>query len=335
MLRYKYSNYRHKKWRDNHPLKGKPGFYDYFFCIQLLKANNAEGDIVFKTMEEAFQIFQSKLPEEKSEVVSESSLVILETPKHCKNQFVLTEILHELGMRIKRSSRDDLWAALANSLGQDKPALSRKELLDSIHDIHGRVRGQLLEKHALFKDLINKDDHCPMFEDYIEDVKLDEVREKGIKEDHYILMAFAIAYKVNVVVVRAERSSLLYEPEKPEINQLVWFITFIPPHYYYATTVDPTASPEENASLKFLTDQVYQTDLLKAVNDRWESEGYQEYKRNLQSILPQELPYQPLRHIKDVSVSEMDTKDTSLRYRISRSKSEKKKVEHFALMETV
>ncbi|CAB3994002.1 Hypothetical predicted protein [Paramuricea clavata] len=283
-FRYKYRNYQHRKWHCNHPLHGKPGFYDYFFCIQLLKINNAEGDVVFKTMEEAFEIFQSKLPEEKNQVVSESSMIIPETPNHYKNQFVLTEVLRELGMSTKRSSRDDLWAALANSLDQNKPPLSSKKLLPCIHEVSRRVVAELLEKHALFKDLINKDDRCPMFEDYIEDLKLDKVREKGIKEDHYILMAFAIAYKANIVIVRAEKSSLLYEPEKPEENQSVWFITFIPPHYYYATTTDPNASPEESAGLKFLTDQIYQTELLKEVNDRWESKGFMEYKSNLESI---------------------------------------------------
>ena len=324
-----------RDWEGKHPLKQRQGFYDYFFCIQLLKANSAEGTVIFETMEEAFHVFQKKLPDEKDDAISESSIVIPETPEHCKNEFVVTEILRKLGISIKRSSRNDLWAALANSLDQDKPSLSPKELRASIRDIHGRVLEVLLAKHALFKDLINKDDHCPMFEDYIEDVKLDEIREKGMKEDHYILMAFAIAYKVNVVVVRSEKSSLLYEPESPEANQSVWYTAFIPPHYYYATTTDTKASPEENAGLKFLTDQIYQTDLLKAVIDRWESKGYEDYKRNLQSILPRELSYQPLSPAKGMSVSEPDQKDIGLRSRAGRSKSDKNKIEQFALVETV
>ena len=334
-FRYKYRKYMHIDWEGKHPLKQKIGFYDYFFCIQLLKANSAEGNVIFEMMEEAFQVFQHQLPEEKGEVVSESSFVVPETPEHCKNQFVVTEILGELGMVIKRSSRNDLWAALANSLGQDKPSLSREELRASMHDIRERVLEILLAKHALFKDLINKDDHCPMFEDYIEDVKLDEVREKGMKEDHYILMAFAIAYKINVVVVRSEKSSLLYEPESPEANQSVWYTAFIPPHYYYATNTDPKASPEENAGLKFLTDQIYQTELLKAVVDRWESKGYEDYKRNLRSILPQELPYQPVRPVEDTSVAKPDQRDIGLRSRGGRAKSDKNKIEQFALVETV
>ena len=334
-FRYKYRKYTHKTWECNHPLKTKPGFYDYFFCIQLLKTNNAEGNVIFETMEKAFKLFQNKLPDEKSELVSDLSFAIPEAPKHCRDKFVVSEILRELGMIIKRSSRDDLWAALANSMDQDKPALSPKELSASIHDIHERVLAELLERHTLFKDLINKDDHCPMFEEYIEDVKLDEVREKGMKEDHYVLMAFAIAYKVNVVVVRSEKSSLLYEPENPEANQSVWYITFIPPHYYYATSSDPRANPEEDAGLKFLTDQIYQTELLKKVNERWESKGFEDYKGMLKNILPQELPYQRLSPVRDVSTSGEDQMDTSLRYRVSRSKSDKNKVEEFALVETV
>ena len=291
---------------------------------------------MFETMEYALKIFQSKLPEEKNEAISDGSLVIPETPSHCKNQFVLTEVLRKLGKVTKRSRRNDLWAALANSLNQeDRAALSSKDLLVSIQEIRGRVVAELLARHALFKDLINKDDHCPIFEDYIEDIKVDEVRERGIKEDHYILMAFAIAYKANVVVVRAEKSSLLYEPENPENNQLVWFLTFIPPHYYHATTADPNTIAEENADLTFLTDQIYQTDLLKEVNDRWGSEGYPEYRRRLESMLPEELPYQPSSGLKNVPAFEMDVEEDSVRYRVSRSKSDKKKVEHLGLMETV
>ena len=98
---------------------------------------------------------------------------------------------------------------------------------------------------------------------------------------------------------------------------------------------DPNASPEENAGLKFLTDQIYQTELLKEVNDRWESRGYMEYKSNLESILPQELHYQSPAYLRDVPVSDVDRKDEGLRYRVSRSKSDKKKIEHFALMDSV
>ena len=286
-------------------------------------------------MEYAFEIFQSKLPEERSESVSETSLVIPEKPSHCKNQFVLTEVLRKLGMIAKKSRRNDLWAALANSLSPDKNALSSEELLTAMQELRRRVVAELLAKHALFKDLINKDDHCPIFEDYLEDVKLDEVREKGIKEDHYILMAFSIAYKVNVVVVRAEKSSLLYEPENPESNQSVWFITFIPPHYYHATTTDPNTSVEESTGLTFLTDQIYQTELLKEVNDRWESEGYPEYRRRLQSILPQELPYQAPSPVRKVPAFEMDVEEEGVRLRVSRSKSDKKKAENLVLIDAV
>ena len=332
---YKYQKYQRKTWKNKHPLQNKPGLYDYYFCVQLLKENSAEGKVVYKTMEEAFKIFQNKTLEEKTDLVSESSLVIPEAPNHCKNQFILKEILHEFGMTTKRSKigRDDLWAALANSLEQEDPPLSPKELLASISKVQERVEKAILEKHALFKDLINKDDHCPMFDDYIEDVKLDGIRERGIKEDHYILMAFAISYKVNVVVVRAEKSSLLYEPEKPEVNQTIWFVTFIPPHYYHATSLDPTATAEENAGLKFLTDQIYQTELLKEANSRWESKGYEEYKNKLERILPQELPYHSAVPSRNVSASELDKQEGGLRHRASKTKSDK--VEHFALMETV
>ncbi|XP_028409967.1 uncharacterized protein LOC114532622 [Dendronephthya gigantea] len=333
-FRYIYWYYQHRVWQNNHPLKGKPGFLDYFFCIHLMKANSADGDAIFKTMEEAFKTFQNKLPEEKSSVVSESALVIPESPRHCKNQFILTEVLKELGMSMKKSPQNDLWAGLANSKDRDEP-LQPKELATAVRKIREKVQAALLEKHALFKDLINKDDHCPMFEDYIEDVALDEVRDKGIKEDHYILMAFAIAYKVNVVIIRADKSSLLYEPEKPEINQSVRFLTFIPPQYYYATFSDPQATQDENAGLKFLTDQIYQTDLLKDAKDRWQTNGYAEYKKNLENILPRELPYQVSDRSRNISVSELDKKASGLRQRGSKSRGEKKKIEHFALMEAV
>lgn len=281
-------------------------------------------------------IFQNKPPDEKSDEISESSLVIPENPTHYKNQFVLSEVLRELGLRTKRSNRDDIWAALSNSLRQDEHALSPSELLACIREIQARVLAELLEKNALFKDLINKDAHCPVFEDYVDDVTLNEVRDKGIKEDHYILMAFAIAYKVNVVVIRAGKSSLLYEPEKPETYQSVWFLTFIEPNYYYATTAESQLGLEENVRLKFLTDQVFQTDLLNEIQDGWESRGCAEYKRKMESMLPQELPYQSPGRVRNISGSDLDSPgETGLRLRAGRPKSERKqKIEHFALMET-
>ena len=284
-------------------------------------------------MEEAFEIFHHQLPEEKSGIVTESSLVIPETPNHCKNQFVLDEILRELGLITKPYPRNDLWAALANSLEENKAVLTSKEILTATKAVRERVVAVLLEKHALFKDLINKDDHCPLFEDYVEGVKSDEIREKGFKEDHYVFMAFSIAYKLNLVVVRDEKSSLLYEPEKPEINQSVKFLTFIPPRYYFATIADPKATVDESAGLKFLTDQIYQTELFKETADRWKERGYIEYKKRMEKMLPQELPYQPFGHARNLSVSEWESKEEGLRLRVNKSKSGKKKVEHFSLMQ--
>lgn len=319
-------------WKGKHPLKDKPGFYDYFFCVKLLKSNTSEGAAVFKTMELAFEAFGGKSPEE-TEVASEFALAVPATPSYCKEWFISTEVLRELGMEHKRcaDSHDDLWVALANTLEQDAPALSGKQVMKAVSGIREKVLQELLKRQLLFKDLINKDDHCPVFEEYLEDIKKEEPRKNGIIEDHYLFMAYAIVYCVNVVVLRAQKSSLLYEPENPEENQSVRYITFVEPHYYYASSIGPNATTEQkDAVLKFLTDQLFQTDLLKKGTDLWESKGYEEYKRTLEDILPQELLYKP----ETVSVidSEKLRKKKGLRQRFGRQNEASGRIEALALV---
>lgn len=323
-------------WNNVHPLKEKPGFYDYFFCAMLFKSNSSEGQVVFKTMELAFKAFGDKTPEE-TEAASEFALAVPEVPSYHKDRFMSKEVLREFGMVHKRSagSRDDLWVALANSIDMDAPAVVHTDISRVAREIRERVAQELREKHVLFKDLINKDDHCPVFEEYLEDIQNEEPRNNGIIEDHYVLMAFAIAYRLNVVVIRVQKSSLLYEPEHPEENQSVRFLTFVPPRYYYASSVDPNATNEQkDKGLVFLTDQVYQTDLLKKVTDVWTSKGYNEYKRTLEKILPQELPYQSKSVSKKLSKTEL-AKEQGLRQRFGRAKRRSEKTESFGLMETV
>lgn len=332
-----FRHYFSRKWEGEHPLKDKPGFFDYYFCMKLLKSNSPEGIVVFDTMELAFKAFGNKTPEE-TVAASEVALTVPKVPSYRKDRFIVTEVLRELGMVHKRSldSCDDLWIALANSLEENAPAVPRVDVPRLVHNIQDKVVGKLLEKQVFFKDLINKDNHCPVFEDYIEDIKDEKLRENGMIEDHYILMAFAIVYNLNIVVIRAQKSSLLYEPEHPEENQSVRFITFVSPRYYYASTTDPNATAEqEDTGLVFLTDQAYQTSLMKKVSDLWESKGYEEYKRTLGNILPQELTYPLDAAPNNESQTELEEKP-SLRFRGRKSKEPSAgKVEHFALVESV
>lgn len=324
-----------RHWKGKHPLRDKPGFYDYFFCVMLLKSNTSEGHTVYETMELAFDAFGNKTPEE-SEAASEFALTVPATPSYCKDWFISTEVLRELGLAHKQSadSHDDLWVALANSLEPDASALSGKKVVTAVRGIQKRVGQEILKRQLLFKDLINKDDHCPVFEEYLDNIKQESPRQNGIIGDHYVLMAYAIAYCVNVVVLRAQKSSLLYEPEHSEENQSVRYITFIAPHYYYASSVHPNRSTEQhNASLMFLMDQAYQTVVLKKCSDLWESKGYEEYKRTLQNILPQELPYQSETVPETLLKTELEKK--GLRHRHGRGKKISEKTEKLIALEVV
>ena len=143
-------------------------------------------------------------------------------------------------------------------------------------------------------------------------------------------MAYAIVYCVNVVVLRAQKSSMLYEPEHPEENQS---ITFVEPYYYYASSVKPnTTTEQKDAVLKFLTDQGFQTSLLKKGSDLWESKGYEEYKRTLEDILPQELLYKSETVSEIVSKSDLEKKE-GLRQRFRRQNEVSGRIETFSLMD--
>ena len=335
LVKFKLSFNRYMtRWKGKHPLKDKPGFYDYFFCVKLLKSNTSEGGVVFKTMELAFKAFGDKTPEEM-EVASEFALAVPAMPSYCKDWFISTEILLELGMEHKRSAdnHDELWVALANSLEQDAPVLSGKQVVKAVSRIREKVLEELLKRQLLFKDLINKDDHCPIFEEYLEDIKKEEPRKNGIIGDHYVFMAYAIVYCVNVVVLRAQKSSMLYEPEHPEENQSIRYITFVEPYYYYASSVKPnTTTEQKDAVLKFLTDQGFQTSLLKKGSDLWESKGYEEYKRTLEDILPQELLYKSETVSEIVSKSDLEKKE-GLRQRFGRRNVVSGRIETFSLMD--
>lgn len=332
VFRFTFKTYLCNKWKRKHPLESKPGFYDYFFCMQMLKTINVEGDVINNHLEEAFKVFQNRLPEDKTDNIMEFPIIIPEDPKHYRGQFLLKEILQELGMSIKRSEHDDLWSALANSLDKSHLPLVQEALNSSKDEIRDCVHSELLKKHVLFKDFINKDNDCPLFEDYVSEIKKQQALKMCIKESHYVLMAFAIAYKINVVVIRAEKSCLLYEPEQPEINQTLCFIAFIPPHYYYATFVDEEASGDESLRMKFLTDQVYQSELLKKIQNRWESRGRDEYNKHIDRMLPKELSFQA--PVLSDSRDELEPNVQGVRKRAAKSnKSGNNKIEQVSLME--
>lgn len=272
-----YSNYKNafQKWTC---LAHKKGFRDFCFCLDLTSSTSKDGKILGDIIYSSLKLY------EKSDKRNSHVELMQDINKKAKfsSMFYQGELIaSELGLKILEGnvSDDCLFNAIAKVTGTE-PA----NVCDTIVE-------ELTTNMYVYKDLVDNDMNCPVFEECVELIK--EERKTPKEFHHYALMAACNAFHVNILVLAASAKCWYYKATdggtEPSVSTTYLF--FINPNYYTAVVDEPRQTEKHDNRELFIQDIAYRRQLQSKANVSWEEDGKSKYQKTMKTLNPQVIPY--------------------------------------------
>lgn len=273
----RYSHYENafQKWTS---LVKKLGFRDFCFCLDLASSTTKDGkilgDIIYSSLK-----FYEKSDENNSHVD-----LMRDINKRAKfsSMFYQGELITSmLGLNILEGnmSEDCLFNAIGKVMGTETA------------DVCDKIVEELTTNMSLYKDLVDNDMNCNVFEECVELIR--DKRKAPQEFDHYALMAACNVFHVNILVLSAGAKCWYYQATGRGTLSCVstTYLFYVSRNYYTAVVDEPSQeSLRENRSL-FITDATYRKRLQDQSKVSWEEDKKNKYKRMLDALSPQIIPY--------------------------------------------
>ena len=276
ILRFKtiYSHYREAfgKWQF---LVEKIGFRDFCFCLNLTSSTSKNGKILGDIIYSSMKLYQRSDQLAHAEPIQE----FIQKPKFSSKFYQGEIIACNLGLRLLESKiyDDSIFHGLAILVGMEKSEVSQ------------RIAEELISNISIYKDLVDSDINCPVFEDCVE---LIQVEKKSPKEfQHYVLMAACNAFHLNIVVFRAGSKCWYYKAQNEDEMILTKYMLFIQPSYYAAAEDDATLQDKQENQHLFISDPLYHSELQRKALLSWEKDGIEKYKETVKALKPKVISY--------------------------------------------
>lgn len=253
-------------------LENPPGFSDFCFCLCLTKFTSKDGMILGDIIYSSMKIYQKS--EEHCHSHAESV-----KKSHFSSKFYQGEVIAEnLGLKVLelKISDDNFFNAIASMVGADKRMVCQE------------IAQELITNISIYKDLVDNDMNCPIFEECVE---LIQNEMKSPKEfQHYVLMATCKAFNSNIVVIRASFKCWYYKTVNSD-NIPTKYLLFIPPNYYAATEDDPVLKDKQANRQLLIADCSFRHTLQKKASEKWLANGENTYKTRVESLNPGVISY--------------------------------------------
>ena len=274
IIRYKHYDDAFQKWTS---LSQQVGYLDFCFCLDLASWTSKDGKILGDIIYSSLKLYQ------KSD--KHYSYVELMQDVHKKGKFSSLfyqgeVIANDLGLKILEGnvSDDCLFNAIAKVIGEDTVAVC-----DGIVD-------ELTSNMYVYKDLIDRDMNCPVFEECIE---LIQERRTPKEFHHYALMAACNAFRINILVLTASAKCCFYKATNDGTLGAIStkYVFFVHPNYYTAVVDKPDQAEEINNRELFLLDSAYRKQIQSKAKASWEKDGKQEFEKTMKALNPQVIQY--------------------------------------------
>lgn len=274
---YTYSHYENafQKWTS---LVNKLGFLDLCFCLDLTSVTTKDGKILGDIIYSSLKLYERS---DKHRSYLEMMQEINKKPKFSSMFYQGQVIAKELGVTVLEGnvSDDCLFISIAKMTGTET---------ETVYDT---IAQELTSNMSVYKDLIDNDMNCPVFEECIE---LVQAKRKTPKEfHHYTLMAACNAFNINILVLTASAKCWYYKGgdggDQASVPTKCLF--FIHPNYY-TVVVDETGRNEKQDNIQqFIYNPAYRKQLQTKAQNSWEGDGKQKYQKAIKALTPQVIPY--------------------------------------------
>ena len=272
--RYKHYKEAFKKWTS---LAQQVGFLDFCFCLDLTSWTSKDGKILGDIIYSSLKRYQ------KSD--KHYSYVELMQDVHKKEKFSSLfyqgqVIASDLGLKILEGNMFDecLFNAIAKVIGADTVTVC------------DRIVDELTSNMYVYKDLIDRDMNCPVFEECIE-----LIQERKIPKEfhHYSLMAACNAFSVNILVLAASGKCCFFKTIDSGTPDTIptKYIFFVHPNYYTAVVDKPDQAEKNNNRELFLSDSAYRKQIQCKAKVSWEEDGKREFQKAVKALNPQVIRY--------------------------------------------
>lgn len=242
-----------------------PGFSDFCFCLCLTKFTSKDGMILGDIIYSSMKVYQ------KSEEYSHVESV---TKSRFSSKFYQGGVIAQnLGLKVLelKISDDNFFNAMAMMIGENKRAVCQI------------IAQELIKNISVYKDLVDNDMNCPVFEECVE---LIQNEMKSPKEfQHYALMAACKAFNINIVVLRASFKCWYYKTENSATIPTKYLL-FIPPSYYAATEDDPALQEKQDNRQRLISDPSFRNLLETEASAQWQKDGLIKYTTTVASLKP-------------------------------------------------
>lgn len=255
----------------------KPGFSDFCFCLSLTSLTSKDGMILGDIIYSSLKLYQKSDKHVNVETMKE-----INKPKFSAMFYQGEVIAHDVGLKVleSRVSEDSLFRAIASVVGMEKPTVC------------GAIAQELITNISVYKDLVDNDLNCPVFEECVELIQFERKSPKEFQ--HYVLMAACNAFYINIVVLRASCKCWYYKVADSDKNVPVptKYLLFIQPNYYTATEEDLMSDEgKEEARNLLISDALYRKELHTKALAAWEANGLANYKTTMKALCPQVILY--------------------------------------------
>ena len=272
-----YSHYKNafEKWTS---LSQQMGFLDLCFCLDLTSCTTKDGKILGDIIYSSLKLYQ-KSDKHKSHV--ELMQDINKKAKFSSKFYQGEVIASELGLKILEGKMTDdcLFTAIAKVMETETAKVC-----------HAIIE-ELTTNMYVYKDLVDRDINCPVFEECIELIQ--EQRKTPKEFHHYAIMAACNAFKVNILVLAASAKCWYYMATDNGTLASVptGYLFFVHPSYYTAVVDMPNQEDKHGNRQVFISDTTYRQHLQSKAKTSWEDNGKKIYQKAMKALNPQVIPY--------------------------------------------